>query len=412
MLRLFGLSPWERTVSSHLPHLTRPQCRGLVWWSIGIVLAQSCGLTTVAAVLAYLLDRREMTVREYLRDWYREKASKRGAKHGVKRQELEVTTCFGPLLRWVVRLLPPTSRRLALAMDASTLGQRFTILSIHVVLNGCAIPIAWKVVGATQKGAWRPHWEALFGHLQGRVPSDWMVVVAADRGLYAPWLYQTITELGWHPLLRINRQGQYCPFGSETFRPLSQVVTKGGKPWAGTVICFKTANRQIVGTLLARWDRKYRDPWLILTDLPPAQASVAWYGMRAWIEASYKDSKRGGWHWEQTKMTNPHRAERLWLAMAVAMLWVISVGNHAEATTPKADRVALPTRHIAHTQARPTSSPPRSLSHFRRGRLVIVVALCLGLPVPTGRLHPDPWPESLDTSFDLPIPARSRQKAA
>ena len=32
----------------------------------------------------------------------------------------------------------------------------------------------------------------------------------------------------------------------------------------------------------------------------------------AWIECGFKDSKRGGWHWEQTKRLAPARAERLW----------------------------------------------------------------------------------------------------
>jgi hypothetical protein len=50
---------------------------------------------------------------------------------------------------------------------------------------------------------------------------------------------------------------------------------------------------------------------LILTDLAPAQADGAWDGLPAWIEGGYKDATRGGWHWEQTKMTDPQRAERL-----------------------------------------------------------------------------------------------------
>ncbi|MFV9506148.1 MAG: hypothetical protein AB4911_16475 [Oscillochloridaceae bacterium umkhey_bin13] len=65
------------------------------------------------------------------------------------------------------------------------MGQRFTVLSIHVVICGCAIPVAWKLVGATAKGAWRPHWEALFQDLTGSIPEDWTVIVLADRGLYA-----------------------------------------------------------------------------------------------------------------------------------------------------------------------------------------------------------------------------------
>ncbi len=47
--------------------------------------------------------------------------------------------------------------------------------------------------------------EALIAQLQGSFPNDWTVIVAADRGLYATWLFQAITALGWHPFLRINR---------------------------------------------------------------------------------------------------------------------------------------------------------------------------------------------------------------
>src|SRR5215831_8100177 len=203
---------------------------------------------------------------------------------------------FCPLLCWVVAWTDPTCRHLALAMDASTLGQRFTILSISVVIRGCAIPVAWRVVEATRAGAWRPHWEALFGSLQGSVPTDWTVIVLADRGLYARWLFTTIQVLGWHPFLRINRQGHYRLPTSVAFRPLSQVVSCVGQRWAGQVLCFATPARQLACTLLARWDAGYRDPWLILTDLPPTAVDVAWYALRAWIECGFKDSKRGGWH--------------------------------------------------------------------------------------------------------------------
>ena len=63
-----GLSQWHQTVSTYLSHLSQPQVTALVLWRIGIVLAQSCGLTTVAIMLAYLLDRGERAIRERLRD--------------------------------------------------------------------------------------------------------------------------------------------------------------------------------------------------------------------------------------------------------------------------------------------------------------------------------------------------------
>ena len=43
---------WQQTLSTYLPHLSRPQVTVLASWSVGLILAHSCGLTTVATVLA------------------------------------------------------------------------------------------------------------------------------------------------------------------------------------------------------------------------------------------------------------------------------------------------------------------------------------------------------------------------
>ena len=407
-----GLSQWHQTVSTYLPDLSQPQISVLVLWSIGIVLAQSCGLSTVAVMLAYLLDCSESSLRQRLRDWYRDAEHKCGAKRGHKRRSLDVASCFPFLLRWVVACFPASTKQLALAMDASTLGQRFTILTISVLVRGCAIPVAWNIVPATRAGAWRPHWETLFAQLQDCVPATWTVIVTADRGLYAKWLFQSIQQLGWHPYLRINRQGQYRPHGATSFRALSQVVPLVGQRWAGLVTCFATKDRQLECTLLARWDRGYADPWLILTDLAPQQADVAWYALRAWIECGFKDAKRGGWHWEQTKMSDPGRAERLWLAMALATLWVVSVGCQAEMALPVPALVELPVTHVARRRARSERVRPRVLSCFRRGRLLLVAALLNGQELPLGHLVPEAWPKSLDTHIERPLAYRPLQKAA
>jgi hypothetical protein len=71
-------------------------------------------------------------------------------------------------------------------------------------------------------------------------------------------------------------------------------------------------------TLLAWHGAGDTDPWLILTDLPPDVADVAWYGLRAWIEQGVNVTKRAGWQWQRTRMIHPDRAARRWLAIAVA----------------------------------------------------------------------------------------------
>ena len=124
-----GLSQWIATVSTQMPHLSRPQARVLAYWSYGMVLAQSCGLTTVAVVVALLLHASPLTVRQQLREWCYAAADKKGRP----RQDLAVRPCFGRLLRWVLAWWAPEERRLVLALDATTLGQRFTVLVMSVV---------------------------------------------------------------------------------------------------------------------------------------------------------------------------------------------------------------------------------------------------------------------------------------
>lgn len=387
MSRLDGLSQWETIVSTHFPHLNRAQATVLALWSFGMVLARSCGITSVAALLAPLLDAKETTVRQRLREWCYDAKDKRGAK----RLDLDVPSCFAALLRWVLAWWPPSERRLVLAMDASTLGQRFTVLAISVVYRGCAIPVAWQVVEATRKGAWRPQWEALFDHLQGSVPSGWTVLVLADRGLYAKWLFDHIGKRGWHPFLRLNLGGNVRPEGAATFRPLATLVSRHGTTWCGRVTCFSSKESQLVCTLVVRWDEGYKEPWLIATDVAPEVAEAAWYGMRSWIEGGFKDMKRGGWQWHQTKMTDPARAMRLWLALAVATLWVVSVGGEAEEAVAVSSVSELPEGHVARRRATGRSRP-RLLSCFRRGVLTLLVALLQGQAVPLGRFVPEPWP--------------------
>ena len=377
MARPTGLSGWTDLVSMHLPHLSPAQARVLALWSYGIVFTHCCGLTTVAAFLAGVVDRREDALRQQLREWCYEAKAKRGRK----RQALDVTTCFAPLLRWMLTWWDPAERRLVLALDATTLGQRFTVLAIAVVYRGTAIPVAWTVVRATQPGAWRPHWERLLDDLKGRVPAEWLVLVTADRGLYARWLFQRIVAQGWHPFLRIQQGGSFRPVGQTRFRPLRRAVPTPGRQYGAVVDCFSPNAARLHCTLVACWDAAHKDPWLIVTDLPVREAEARWYGLRIWIEAMFKDLKRDGWQWQATRMEDPARAERLWLALAVATIWVVSVGGAVDA------------RGAANgmERAAPVRPARRRVSCFQRGLLALLQAALLRQPLPLGQFVPEPW---------------------
>src|SRR5437660_12556346 len=98
--------------------------------------------------------------------------------------------------------------------------------------------------------------------------------------------------------------------------------------------------------------------------------------MRAWIECGFKDWKRGGWDWQQTKMTDPARASRLWLVMAVATFAVVRAGGSVPSGLEVLEWGGVPDL----APVRPRGSRPRLLSRFRCGLLALVMARVLRGP--------------------------------
>ncbi len=118
--------------------------------------------------------------------------------------------------------------------------------------------------------------------------------------------------------------------GEESFSPMGQRVKRRGRGWKGKGEWSEHGER-MSGTVVMRWEKGYAEKLVVVTDLDEKEANAAWYHMRFWIEDEYKDHKSGGWGWEQTKMTDPERAERQWRDRAVAMQVAVLIGGQEEA---------------------------------------------------------------------------------
>jgi hypothetical protein len=139
MSRHTPLYSWTGQVVSAFPHLSRPQATVLALYSFGAIVAQRCGLSGVAVTLAALLGLRYSTIRSRLQEFYQPAST----KSGTQRRELAVANCFAPLLAWILKGRP--SARLALALYATSLGDRFHRLVDQCCLSRCAIPLAWHL---------------------------------------------------------------------------------------------------------------------------------------------------------------------------------------------------------------------------------------------------------------------------
>ncbi len=319
----------QREVRELLPSLSGAQAYVLGEMAYAMLMVDGCGMTRMCSFMAELLDQPMNTLRQKYREMYYEKEAKAGVKkRQKKRREIVVEEVFADLLRGVLKRWEG-EKTLVLALDASALTDRFTVLSISVMYRGCGMRVAWTMQKGHQEGEWRPHWERMLRQLAEAVPAEWRVLVMADRGLYAAWLFEAIQANGWHPMLRVKKDPSFRADGEEVFGTIGGRVKRTGREWKGRGEWSEKGER-MQGTVLVRWEQGYEEAICVVSDLSPEKARTAWYQMRFWIEDEYKDGKRGWFHWEQTKMTNPQRASRLWLVLAIVLQKAILLGGQLE----------------------------------------------------------------------------------
>lgn len=385
----------QQVIAQHFPALRPAQQRGLALWVYGAILAQSACLNAVGVALAAL--GRYATLRQSLREWLRDGAD----KTAPCKTEVAVAACFAPLLRWLLSWWQ--GQQLALAVDATLHHDRVTALVISVLYRGSAIPVAWHILPANQKGPWVTPLLDLLKQLKLAVSPDYTVLVLADRGLWSPRLWAGILAQGWHPLLRVKGNTYFQPLGG-TRLPAQRLLPGPGHAWVGQGTAFYQTKARRFGTLLVVWDAGQHEPWLVLTDLPPERVGVCWYGLRVWIELGFRALKGVGWQWQGTRRTDPTRVARHWLVLAVATLWTLAAGTRAE----EAAALGQPPQRLRQPSPQWTSRR-REVSVFRLGCHWLRHQLGRGRLWRCWWLRPEPWPEpppGLQIRVHQPCPAQ------
>ena len=383
----------QKTLEPHLPHLSQPQLTGLVLWVCGAILAGSPPQADQNAVASALSPwGRWNSLRQYLREWLYD-----GSNRARPCQtELDVTLCFAPLLRWVLSWW--SSGPLALAIDPTLKGDQTTAIVISVLYRppqADAIPVAWRIHKATQKGSWADPTVELLQALAPAVPQEMTVIVLCDRGIASPKLWRQIRNQGWHPGMRYRKNITFCADGGPRL-PAQRFVSRPDTAWIGCGTAFSTPQAKRRCTLLVVWYSEQEEPWIILTDLAPDQVGPSWYALRFWIELGFKAIKSLGWKWDKTRRTDPARVSRHWLVLSVATLLALAYGTRVEDAQDR--RIApghlrAPPKALAANHRDPRSRPARTVSVIRHGIDWLRRLLLKGRLWSRVWLLPEPWPD-------------------
>ena len=299
---------WMDTVARQIPQVRKSQAKVWAAFSWGVAVARRCSQRGVAEALPTL--GKPDTVERRLQRF-------------VANPRLDWRVGAQGLTAWILRRLHSPGP-LVLLVDETSLQAHLKVMVVSLAYRGRALPLAWWCYRQT---AWPMGQVALIRTLLHQVaphvPAGCPVLVQADRGIgCSPDLLAAIEALGWFFLVRVQRTVRLQVAGREV--AFGTLVPKPGARWAGAVRAFKKRGWRPCWAV-GRWQGRYAQPWLLLTNWSQAQAN--WYGLRMWEEAALRDLKSGGWQWHRSQIRSPAHANRLWLVLALASAWMSSVGT-------------------------------------------------------------------------------------
>jgi hypothetical protein len=261
------------------------------------------------------------------------------AKHAIKQVDrllsnpgFNVWELFAHWVPYVVG----AAREIVVALDWTDFdadGHSTVALSL-VTGHGRALPLVWmSVEKAKLKDRRNDYEDAVLLRLHEVVPAGITVTILADRGFGDQKLYELLTDLGFHFVIRFRGVVVVESHSGER-RAASAWVPANGKPrqLKGARV---TADRYALDSVVCVQARGMKDPWCLAVDSPTltGAAAVTLYGRRFTIEESFRDTKNGryGLGLSATHVHDVKRRDRLLLisAMATTLLTVLGAAGES-----------------------------------------------------------------------------------
>src|SRR5215217_747347 len=312
---------WRHGLEELLPSLHGHVLNGLAVFSVAMALAGHCHSGRLAAVAPS--PRARAASRQ--RRWERLLSNRR----------LRPAEAMGLLSRAVAPSLGSGTgtgpvRRVVLILDETPGGVkgRLRCMKLSIAYRKRAVPIAFECYEPRRPPVPMPKllWR-LLRRAARSLPKNCEVTLLADRGLSWPGVLDCCTALGWHYVLRLQRDTR-VRFAGKIVKGAWEPAGWRGSRWLCTAVdVFKDAGWRR-GNVVAAWERGCKEPWLLVSDLPATFARCRNYCKRAWCEQLHRDEKSHGFNWQLSRVRDPSHAGRLVLVMALATLLCLSVGTH------------------------------------------------------------------------------------
>jgi hypothetical protein len=240
----------------------------------------------------------------------------------IKNEHIAAHIYFLPFIGQLLSTLAARGP-LPLAIDGSEVGRGCLTLMISVIYKKRALPIAWIVVERTKGHFPEEIHIQLVEQVAGFIPEGANVIFLGDGEFDGIELQATLDNYGWFYVCRTAKNAQLGDNGEHfAFEEL------GVQPGECLDLPDVTFTLEDYGPLLAiaRWEKGYRQPIYLITNMELAEEACHWYAKRFRIETFFSDQKSRGFNLDKSHISDPARLARLMIAACLAYIWIVYLG--------------------------------------------------------------------------------------
>lgn len=315
-------------LAQHLPQALDSQLDTLGYILVGVVQSMSSQMAKIARAMP--LDTTERAKEQRLRRF-------------LDNERLSQSEHYHPLVQAGLHGL--TGQRVQLLIDRVLLRNQHNILVVSVGFRRRSIPLVWQALPHRGASGFEQQ-QALIQAAVALLPPRVRISVHGDSEFRSRVLFGWLRAQGYDALLGLRGEVRIYGdhLGASSGQALVQFVPSlPGQAAPGrrrrhrrSPVCYlhevAVGEEERVGpvNLLAWWERDDDGKLIlhaVLTNLPATAQTKAYGTRRMWIETVFRDWQSGGFHLDKCGLPDTTRVARLLLVLAIAYLWLVSVGR-------------------------------------------------------------------------------------
>jgi hypothetical protein len=225
-------------------------------------------------------------------------------------------------------------------IDRVLLHDRHNLLVVSIGFRRHSIPLVWKALSHRGKSSLADQ-QALRQETLALLPERVRVSVHGDSEFRARELFTWLRDRQCDAMLGVYGNTYVATTGNGPRQVLQEWL-----PDRATVVYLQDVylTEAAFGpvSVIAWWVKDTTGEWMargVMTNLPPTWQTYLCGSRRMWIETVFRDWQSGGFHLDRCGITDRDRVARLLLPLAIAYLWLVSLGRWVVGTRlPPTDR--------------------------------------------------------------------------